>query len=263
MSTTKKPVVRLVTRAALRIVRLDKIGTDESYQRTVKSRHKRIVNNFNADALGIPVVGERSDGTLWIVDGLQRITALRALNRTEVRVEIFNSRGPEHEAEVFKLINMNRTAITSAEEFKALLTAHDEQAWEIKKAAESCGYTMLFGKRQGKNAEKEAKQLTCFNLLRMITKTHGVDPIKFALTVVKESWPDDRLGTYNTVIGGLCKFYVRRDGAPDMERLLVRTRATSPQKIIYATQQMAIGASRIEVAADVIEKIYQKRYTKR
>lgn len=259
MSKTKQNTMeKLVTKAALRIVQLVKIGTDSSYQREIKNKHKRIVADFNAEAFGIPVAGQREDGSLWIVDGLQRISALRKMGKTEVRIEVFASRGPEHEAEVFKVINMNRAKLTSAEEFRCLLTAHDPTAWAVKEVGEKCGFTLQYkcGKKPGPTS---AMQLTCFTLLLDMAKRYGTQHIAFTLDCIKASWPDDPLGVYNTVVGGLCIFSARHDGVADGERMIARMRTTTPQKVIYTTQQMATGTSRHMIAADVFDKIYQKR----
>jgi hypothetical protein len=74
-------VMGLVVKSALRVVKLSDLSVDQSYQREVKSGHKSIVSDFNEEALGVPLVGQRSDGSLWIVDGLQRVTALKKLGR--------------------------------------------------------------------------------------------------------------------------------------------------------------------------------------
>src|SRR5262249_39485041 len=99
---------RLGVKAAVREGPLEMLKSDPTYQRDVKRGHKKIVADFNETALGVPLVGEREKGTLWIVDGLQRITALRKLNWTHVKAEVFASKGPEHEAEIYRIINGNR-----------------------------------------------------------------------------------------------------------------------------------------------------------
>lgn len=263
-----KQVQRLVTKSALRVVELERLQTDSSYQREVKAKHKKIVSEFNEDALGIPLVGEREDGSLWIVDGLQRKTALVKMGRKTVRAEVFASRGPEHEAEVFKLVNLNRTKLNQGEQFKALLAAHDPTAWEIKKVVEECGYTLtlsatgMTGKRRAggmTNDDKASKQVSCFNTLRWAYQYCGIESIRFALTVVDKAWPGDRLNTYQIMFGGLCVFYQRRDGVVDLDRLIPRMQSVTAQKVLYAASQNQIGNSKQQAVADVMEKVYNKR----
>ena len=262
---------RTVVKAALKVLSLSSLNTDSSYQRDVKGKHKKIVAEFNEEALGIPLIGEREDGTLWIVDGLQRITALRKMGKKEVRCEVFASNGPNHEAEVFKLVNMNRTRLTPSEEFRALLTAGDKLAWGIKEAVEAEGFTVrLIGKsNQGGTTseadERAARQLTCINTLVGIARHNGTDPIRFTLRTIARAWPGDRNGPHNIIVGGLAAYFIRRDGIVDEERLVPRLQLTTPQKIMYATVQSSVGGggSRDDACADVIEKINRKRVGKR
>ena len=91
----------LTTERALRIVAVADLQVDPSYQRCVKPNHKKIARDFDPNALGVPLVGQREDHSLWIVDGQQRVEALKLLGKVNVRVEVFASKGPEHEAHVF------------------------------------------------------------------------------------------------------------------------------------------------------------------
>lgn len=251
----------LVTKSALRVLRLVDLRVDPSYQREVKAKHKRIVADFNPDALGIPLVGERSDGTLWVVDGLQRKTALEKLGKKEVRAEVFASQGPEHEAEVFKLVNLNRTKLTWGEQFKALLASHDESAWRIKEVVEGSGYRIAFSRhgRTTSSDDKSSKELTCISTLVSVNARWGTEPIRFALAVITDVWPGDRLGTYAQMIEGLAVFYNRHNGAVDTPRLVDRLRTVTAQKILYAANQATIFTTRGEAVAEQLEKVYRKR----
>lgn len=257
-------VQMLTSKAALRVVDLDEIGVDKSYQRDVVPRHKKIVAEFNEDALGIPVVGQREDGSLWIVDGLQRITALRKLGKKTLRAEVFVSDGPEHEAEVFKLINQNRTRLRPDELYNSLLTAGDTTAWALKETAEKHGFTVSRGRGGVRTPpETSSKVILCVAVAYRLVKDYGTGPLDFALSVIPEAWPDDPAGVKFEVIYGLAIFWHRRDKGKgvDRDRLIPRLRLTTPSKIIYAA---GIGTgSRMSNAADVIERFYKKRVGKR
>jgi hypothetical protein len=212
---------------------------------------------FNEEALGIPLVGERDDSSLWIVDGLQRITALKKMGRKEVRAEVFASKGPEHEAAVFKLVNLNRTRLRPIEQFRALLAAHDELAWKVKNVVEDCGFKVASG-RSGHN-ENAYKELTGVKLLMNVVRVHGVEPVRFALRAIESCWPGDRSGTHHNILSGLCKFFVRNQFAPDLERFYPRLRTVTPSKILFISQQTALGNDKAAAVADVLEKVYRKR----
>lgn len=250
---------RTVVKAALRVLSVDIPQVDQSYQRDVKKKVGKIVTEFNEEALGIPLVGEREDGSLWIVDGLQRITALRKMNRKEVRCEVFASKGPEHEAEVFKLVNMNRTRLSAHEEFKALLTAQDKAAWELKTAVEAVGFRIVEGKSGNSSEAARSRDITCVNTLRTAAKEQGIDAVKFALSVIDEAWPEDPLAVYNVIVGGISLFWSKHDGIVDREKLVARMQTTSPQKLMSAASQLTLGNSKLSAIADVMERVYRKR----
>lgn len=250
---------RTVVKSALKVLRVEAIQTDPSYQREVKRGHTKIVNDFSEEAFGIPLVGEREDGTFWVVDGLQRLTALRKLGKKEVRAEVFASQGPEHEATVFKKVNMDRTRLSSREEFRALLTSQDPLAWKIKEAVESVGFKIVLGKTGQRGNELAAKQLTCVSTLLAVAAKYGTDPIVFACRCSADAWPGDRLGSHNSIVAGLCCFFRRHEGVVDMDRLLPRLRTVTPQKIMYAASQATLSNNMQETVADQIEKVYRKR----
>ena len=252
----------LTASSALRVIALDVIQTDPSYQREIVPKHKKIVAEFNEEALGIPVVGQREDGSLWIVDGLQRLTALRKLERKTVRAEVFVSRGPEHEAEVFRLINQNRTKLKSAELFHALLASGDEVAWVVKKTAESLGFQLTTSTRQrnsGKSlgdAERNAKLLTAVSALYNIAKTSGAEGIKFVLTTIDHGWPADPMGNKAEILTGIYLWWMRREKVVDQDRLIARLKVTPATKV-WQQAMLGIG-SRPTNVAEVIEKVYRR-----
>lgn len=254
---------RLVEKSALRVLDISLLGVDIAYQRDLKPGHKAIAGKFNEEALGVPLVGEREDRSLWIVDGQQRIGALKLLGRTKVRAEVFNSKGVEHEAAVFKLVNMHRIKLSPHEQFRALLAGHDKLAWEVKEAVESEGFTIGGAKRGGGSRhDRNWLNVMCITTVMNVAKIHGVEPVKFALRMAKQAWPSDLLAVYNLLVGGLCGLWAAHTGAVDEERLLLRLQATTPQKILYAAGQ-GLAQSKITNCTEVLERLYRKRLTRR
>ena len=257
----KTEVKKLVTKSALRILDIETLQVDPSYQRDVKPRHRRIVSDYNANAIGIPLVGEREDGTLWIVDGLQRITALKKLNHAKVRAETFNSHGPEHEAEVFKLVNMNRTKLTAGEEFRALLAAGDALAWSIKEVVEKAGHALRFVKG-GNNRKAGSRDVFCFSTMIRFVRLSGVACLEFALKTADECWPNDPLGVHNSMVGGLCTYHARAKGLVDIEKLYPKLKKTTAHAVLYAANLANTGNNLWTTVADHIDKVGKKRLGK-
>ncbi len=258
MATKSK---RTVAGSALKVLYLEGIKTDPSYQRDIVPGHKKIVANFDPIALGIPLVGEREDGTQWIVDGLQRITALRKLGKKQVRAEVFRSEGPEHEASIFRKVNKNRTALKPLQLYQAALTEGDEKAWAIKKIVEEYGFAIHNAKTgigpSNSSPEKLSMQVQCIAAIQKVYKKGGDNAVRFVFSVLKQCWPDDPSRVKEVVILGLYCFWSRREGSVDVERLIPRLNSTQPGKLIYSSQ-LGTG-NRDSVLADVIERLYKKR----
>ncbi len=245
---------------ALRVVKLESLQVDPSYQRAVKKGHKKIISHFNEEALGVLLVAEREDQGLWLVDGLQRKTALETMGWKEVRAEVFASDGPEHEAEVFRLVNMGRTKLTTSETFKAMLAEGHELAWMIKNAVEECGGKLhLGGGRYAASTGAHARDICCIGTMLKHAVLSGAEPIKFALTAVFECWPDDRMGVGNRMIGGMCCWWKQKDGEVDLDRLYPRLKNVTPHKIIYAASMTSLSGNTDFSVAEQIEKVYRQR----
>ena len=268
MSDVNKNVnLKLVVKSALRIVDVADLQVDPSYQRGLVPKHKKIASGFNPEALGIPIVAEREDGSKWIVDGQQRIAALRILGRTKVRVELFNSRGPEHEAEVFRLINLNRTKLRSTDEYFALLTAGDKAAWKVKELVEAAGFRIVRGHANEDRTPDQMILSTPGVFMQIIRgkdgKSGGDGPgcLAFVLAAIKGSWVADPQRGKSEIIDGLAKFFVRHEGVVDIDRLIPRLGTTTCAKLLYSAK-LGVG-DRGNNVADVIERLYRKRAVKK
>lgn len=270
MAKTKARKSSLVQKNALRVLEIASLNVDPSYQRGVnRDAPKKIADNFDPVAFGIPLVGEREDGSLWIVDGQQRIESLKLRNeafgsqkqKKWVRCEVFASSGPEHEAQVFKRVNKDRTKLRPLQLFTAMLTAGDESCWAIKKMAEDRGFKIPKGESHGdKSREADANMLRCVNMMGRIYAKSGDDgeaALSFVLDVIKSVWDGDKLRTKGEILGGLWQFWKRKGGVVDTERLIPRLASSAPAKILHSA---SLGVSDATGnVADVIEKLYRKR----
>lgn len=259
--TTAEAPKKLVVNKALRVLEISRLQTDPSYQREVKRGHKKIVTGYNDTAFGVPLVAERANGSLFIVDGLQRISAVRAMEWKTVRCEVFASEGVEHEAAVFQLINGGRIKLTAADMFRSGLAADNPLHWSIKRTVEACGYTLHLwrGGRNNNATGAKARELTCLSTLVSIAEKEGLECIQFVLNTVAACWPEDRTALGHKMFGGLRRFWSRHEGKVDTGRLWARLKTVTAQKVLYAAAQATIANNVDGAIADVIEKLYQKR----
>jgi hypothetical protein len=108
----------------------------DDYQRGEARRSSTIqkAKHWEYAAAGAVVVGQRSDGTFWIVDGLQRTLAesLRG-DISEVDCMVFQSEGPHHESRVFQLCNLGRIPVDALHKFRVAVKAGDRTECEVDK----------------------------------------------------------------------------------------------------------------------------------
>lgn len=239
-------------------LQVDELHIDPSYQRGVVARHEKIVSKYNPAAIGRIIVGQRDDGTYWIVDGQQRTVAKRKLGHKTIDAEVFASDGPEHEAKIFRLVNKNRTALNSLEIYQAALTAGDEAAWDIKKVVEANGFKIP--KYNGGNVEvspeKISKTIQAIATLQSCYKVGGTEGIDFVLKTITGAWPNDPLRVREVVLKGIHGFWINRDKTVDLAKLIDRLGKVTPHDLIYSAG-MGVG-SRSAVMAALIEKQYRK-----
>lgn len=155
-----------------------KINIDTSYQRNISdSRVLAIAKNWQWEAFGRLLVGNRSDGSLFIVDGQHRLLAAR--KRSDIKdlpCVVFNSRGSGHEADVFLVTNTSRGPMSALQKFKALLIIGDPVAIGIKDAADSLGL-IIPEKSGGKRNNPLGKEtsLSCIETLMNAWRTNAKD----------------------------------------------------------------------------------------
>ncbi len=185
-----------------RKIGVDELNISDSYQRTiVPGRVNRIAKNLDQDAFGSLTVGQRRDGTYWVVDGMQRLTAARKLGIVMVPCDVFQSEGQEHEARVFRLKNRERTNVSSVALFRAQLTEGDEQTLAIADAVKKSGFKLGLDNHSTKWPYIRAVKA----LERSFQRVDGSGLI-LALSVLADAWPGEDGALQGDMIEGVCWF---------------------------------------------------------
>jgi len=189
-------------------VEIELLQICKKYQRDrVASLVSVIVNGFNPCALGCPTVGKRRDGSLWIVDGQQRVESMRGLGHTRVLCLVFRSRGVADEAEVFRIINRDRKKVNKNREFIAGLAAGDEECYEIKKAVEGAGFCLELDGKMQSDVTTIRSASTLIQLYKKGKTSKIPNLIEMVLSTAKAAWGDDKAGFENLPLVGLAYFY--------------------------------------------------------
>lgn len=212
-----------------RKIGVDELNISDAYQRTiVPARVSSIAKNLDQDALGSLTVGRRPDGSYWVVDGMQRLTALRKLGIAMVPCDVFESEGPEHEARVFRLKNRERTNVTSIALFRAQLTEGDQQTLAIASIVKRAGLKIaLRDEKQGWPYVRAVKALE-----RAYSRVGG-DGLLKSLQILSDAWPAEDGAIQGDMIDGMCMFMAKNEGF-DESRLVEKLKMKAVSGVVRA-----------------------------
>ena len=118
---------------------IDKLVVDDNYQRGEVSKKNTIymATNFDWDLFGAILVAKRNDGKYAVIDGQQRLLAIKYRNEylmgfiSKVPAIISHSADAKDEADKFLKINNQRRAVTWVDKYKAALYAGHTTETEI------------------------------------------------------------------------------------------------------------------------------------
>lgn len=111
---------------------VNSLGIDELYQRDLYSSFSdSLADDIDPIAFQNVTVAKRSDGSLWVVDGQQRLFAAMKAGYTSVPCAVFISNGSDHEAEIYKKINADKKPMKPFDIWKAKLIYKDPAALNI------------------------------------------------------------------------------------------------------------------------------------
>lgn len=134
------------------------------FRPTSKTKVRAIAAEFDPDALGVLYISRRDDGTNYVLDGDNRIEALRTMGWVDQRVptHVYHGLTQAREAELFVEFNQKRTKPKPVDIFQAQVKANDEQALAITKVLATRGLVVSIHKTHGNVMAVQALQ-TVFN----------------------------------------------------------------------------------------------------
>jgi hypothetical protein len=249
----------------VRMVAVGDLIVDEEYQREAIAAHVAgIAKNFDEEAFGVIVAGERDDGSLHPVDGFQRLNAAMERGVSHVPCQIITSRGAEHEAELFGKLNKRR-GLSTHQLFKADVCAGKPDAVAVYEAITEAGLNVRGmkpnGRRQSIGGVKQCQ--TAYR--RMGGGETGEAHVTEVLKTLRLIWGQEHHETayHCGVIGGLA-FFLRRFGDNvDRKRLRKIMEGNSPIRLMGNgdTFKMMSGTTRDEGVARAFFEVYNKNLT--
>lgn len=244
-----------------RKISVDELNISDAYQRTiVPARVNRIAKSLDQDAFGSLTVGQRDDGTYWVVDGMQRLTAARKLSIAMVPCDVFQSEGQEHEARVFRLKNRERTNVSACALFRAQLTEGDEQSLAIAQVVKDAGLKLAL-----RDEGSHYPYLKAVKALERSFQRVGRGGLSDALSILSDAWPGEDGSLQGDMIEGMCWFIKKCPGF-DRKRLVSRLSKKSVTSVVRAADaNLKLGRDRDSssygrslATYDAISLIYSK-----
>ena len=174
-------------------IKISDLRLDARYQRDINDAVvEKIVGNFRRELFPPIIVGMRNDGALHIVDGQHRVASARRLGWAEVPCQIFESRGAEHEAEVFEMLQVERRPLSVAERWKARLTRGEPIAVAVTEIVKGCGLELT-----GRSVPTGIKSFTACE------KAYNRGNLRETLTLLIQAWDYDQTGFRGVFVNGL------------------------------------------------------------
>lgn len=237
-----------------RMVDVDSLNVSEEYQREMIIPHvNEMERNFDAEAFGLPLAGERDDGSLWLVDGFQRVSMARKLGIKRVPCEVVKSRGVEHEAALFRK-RAKRRNLSACQLFKALVAEGNDEAKQILAVVNDVGLNVA-----GMAQVKRGGSIGCIKSCRDAFKLGGADHLSLVLTTLKRAWGGGHENAYHqAMVGGLSLFLFRYHGEVDVRRLTSKMASQSPAHVLGQAQPFKLmhGGSRDKAVGHAFKAYY-------
>lgn len=245
-----------------KMIRLSQLNIDENYQRGYRKAHvQKIVDLYDEHAFGRILVGRRTDGSLWVVDGQHRYYAAEQMGLPSIPAEVFDSNGQSHEAEIFLKANAARR-VSGLDKLHAAYCAGVEWATDIVDSLAKRGLEMAFGGKKSKWPYIATTEPLM--QLHAVSGKRGIE--KLARVIVEGFTSHDPDATDQVVISGVAYFLAAWPDA-DLSRLIdVCSRKThSAAKLKADANSINLhggGNGRRKCAGQILWKWYNARLNK-
>lgn len=227
--------------------------TDDRYQRPLnQTLVKQIVREFDPILVGTLDVNARKDGTLAIMDGQQRLEALRRLGITEAWACVYALPTVGDEADFFYRKNHNRRSVKPYYAFQARLLAGDEEAHEINAVLNGRGYRFAL------KTNEATGEIGSVSMLLNAFKMFGKETMGNVLQAVRKPQRDGSLsGLY---LGGIGHF-MRHNPGFDPNGLMTVIRDYEPKVVIGLARAQRVGSRDFYTSGGVIKDLYNQTVT--
>jgi len=219
---------------------VSRIETPEEYQRALKSKWKSYGGEWSWRACGMLTVSLRN-GRYYIVDGLQRLSAIRAMGEEFAPCTIVECQSVQDEANLFCQCNIDRTQLNGIEKFWAGVESNARNYAVVRDCIEANGFWV---QRTGHDQPGVVKGRVFKNVSKLLdaNKAGNLDE---TLKFIDECWTEDncRKILQSAVVGGV-SYLLKQHPDADFSKLKAKIRSFNEDGFV-ALSKMAKDASSI------------------
>lgn len=243
---------------SFRQIHADAIQVDHTYQRPPSTAHvNRIAKNFDPALFGVVTVSERSDGSLYVLDGQHRVAAIVAMGRggTRIPCEVLTGLTLQDEADIFNRRNSLKKNMTPQEKFRGALMSRDNRAGAIVDTVRSIGYEVNLD-----TSELHGGKIPAVAALQAVDRQYRDGHLALTLQTIRDIWGAENGPRGHLIVGMAYFLFLYRDRM-DRKRLIgPLSRITIDQFYSEAKQyKLATGTTQEVAVASTILRRYNER----
>lgn len=245
------------------IVRDERVNTrpvDEAWVR-------RRVDSFRPEALGLPAVSLRADGSYVVLDGQNRVALCRAagVDWQPIECQIYEGLDLAQEAGLFVLLNDGR-APKAIHKFLARITEGEKIATDINRIAEQASWRIA-----ANSASDVIQAVVTLEKLHKgdLRRNPGQPPtvLLATLTTIAKAWGHVTSAQHEAIIGGIGALYLAHGPAIDADHMARQLAASDggPETLYRRARGLreARGGNVANCVAELVTDIYNKGQKRR
>lgn len=214
------------------------LRVDPTYQRPLnRVRIKRMVAEFNPDAVGVLQVSKRADGEMFIVDGQHRQALLVAVGWQDQKVPCLVHTGltVEEEARIFSVRNAGSVKPSAIDLYRSRLAENNPLTLEIDRTLRKVGVQIVTG--PGEN------RIQCAGSIELVAEKAGCDTLYDTLVVMREAWGSHSSAFSAPLVTGIAVFLNRYGDKVDRKRLARQLSTVTPLQLRAMSKSATLGQS--------------------
>jgi hypothetical protein len=258
--------------ASVEMIDLSLVNVDRTYQRAEKPYVHKIAKEgvFDQNAVGYPVVNRRPDKSLFVIDGQQRIKALKLRKVTHWPCRVTDLATVEQEAELFGRLNGSEktsSQVSQRDKFKALLAAKNAHALACVEAVKAGGMLLVWARHPINETHLENdivwRQIEHTSFVMGYAQAYGYELVTRACRIMSESWPKSPDVRRWTVVGAVFRLLADHPDIDD-DRAIRQFRLMPAISIDqYAKKEAKTSSVKASGATPLLLKLYNKGKRKR